>query len=305
MRANARRVYRAFLAAVFLLAAGSAGWAQSDLLLMAKHNSMAGTVAAPFRGLGDILSANGYWGFRAYSVATAGNNAADIYCVTAATTKTIRTLSNGDFDVATLVTGCPSDTYHVAKLYDQTGNGNDLTQATDGSRPVLTLNCINTSLPCMAFNGSTTVISNASYSLSGPNSFFVVGETTGNLSSTGVYIGSAGSNTPSIYHASAGTNGSYCGSGNPGVASSDNAWHVNQLVCGGTSLAIVYADNVAGTTATGVGNISSTFYLGTNGSNYLTGNETEAAVFNSAWSSLQRGALCDNAFRYWGTSISC
>lgn len=93
-------------------------------------------------GPGDLQTFAGWWGLRAYSAATAGNNCADISASSGGSTTTIKTLANGNFDVASANTALGGNTGFIAKLYDQTGGGHDLVQATGAQQPKITLNAL-------------------------------------------------------------------------------------------------------------------------------------------------------------------
>lgn len=98
-----------------------------------------------YTGVGDIASGWLAWfGMRAYNAAYAtGSHAAmDIVDQAGANTLTVNILSTGALDVASIsawVTAHTVTTILVTKLYDQTGNGFHLTQATVGAMPTLLL----------------------------------------------------------------------------------------------------------------------------------------------------------------------
>ena len=109
-----------------------------------------------YLGPGDLdVGATAWWGLRAYSSDTTGDAAIDVVRASDSTTQTIYTLDDGSLDVASLTTFLASTTGKVSKLYDQTGNGHHLLQATGANRPAITLNAVGT-LPALTFNGSTT-----------------------------------------------------------------------------------------------------------------------------------------------------
>lgn len=87
----------------------------------------------PFQGVGDVIATTAYawWGTRAYKLSAIGQNAVDLKFLDA-TIITYATIAGGGLDVAQInadaVThGTPIE---VSKLYDQTGNGRHLTDAT-------------------------------------------------------------------------------------------------------------------------------------------------------------------------------
>lgn len=95
-----------------------------------------------YSGPGDVISgAIGWWGLRGYNKAYAtGTNPALDLDSGAGSTVTINILADGTLDVATAAPLVA--TYKVSKLYDQSGNGRHLTQATHAFRPTLSLSGI-------------------------------------------------------------------------------------------------------------------------------------------------------------------
>ena len=67
-------------------------------------------------------------------------------------------LTSGALDTTTAATFCASTTCYVTEWYDQTGNGNNVTQSTNGNQPALLFNCIG-SLPCVGYSSSTMRLS--------------------------------------------------------------------------------------------------------------------------------------------------
>lgn len=121
--------------------------------------SARGPIALPpvvtYQGPGDIVAgAVGWWGLRAYSSAqTTGSQAAIDIVKTSdgSAPMTINILSTGALDVATIA-GLGYGV-SVTKWYDQTGNGQDLTQSTLANMPVLTLSAIG-ALPTLTLIGT-------------------------------------------------------------------------------------------------------------------------------------------------------
>jgi hypothetical protein len=92
-------------------------------------------VAASYTGPGDITSGATFWyGLRGYSAAysTGTNPAVDLVDQAGANPLTVNILSNGNLDVASIatwVTAHTVPTIKITKLYDQSGNGNQLPKA--------------------------------------------------------------------------------------------------------------------------------------------------------------------------------
>jgi hypothetical protein len=114
------------------------------------------------QGPGDLAAgAIGWYGLRPYNAAYAGplvrlhrlndDKQCDIAALKTGFGQTINcfdTSLNGQ----TATAFCNSTSCVVVALYDQTGNGNDLTQTITASQPLLTFNCL-TTLPCISFAG--------------------------------------------------------------------------------------------------------------------------------------------------------
>lgn len=83
---------------------------------------------------------------RAYTnaYAYAQNPAAIIRRASDNATQTIGLLPSGQFDSATASNFCTSTSCFVQQLYDQTGNGNDLSTTTTANQPQLVFNCLGT-----------------------------------------------------------------------------------------------------------------------------------------------------------------
>lgn len=147
-------------------------WVASAAAQLVGDSVMKSVVATtPYTGSGDIGGASGFWyGVRAFSSASRGSRAlnvcnstggVDVGCADMLTSP-----ATGDL-VAAVIAGitCPGPNCTIAMAYDQTGNGWHLPQATVASRPTLPANCIG-SRPCMACNGSQSLVS-----ASGPTIF--------------------------------------------------------------------------------------------------------------------------------------
>lgn len=110
-----------------------------------------------YTGPGDIHTFNAWWGLRAYSASSAGNNCADVTAISGGIATTIKTLANGSFDLASASSALLSGTGYISKLYDQTGNGIDLVQATGVNQPIINLSSVSGTLPEIQFTESAFV----------------------------------------------------------------------------------------------------------------------------------------------------
>lgn len=113
----------------------------------------------PYVGPGDLQTFAGWWGLRAYSAATAGNNCADISATGGGTTTTIKTLANGNFDFASAHAALGGNSGFFAKIYDQTGGGHDWVQATGAQQPKINLNALQSAtLPQIDCTGASEFV---------------------------------------------------------------------------------------------------------------------------------------------------
>jgi hypothetical protein len=86
----------------------------------------------------------------AYSTGT--NKACDIKRASDSTTQTFNILNTGNFDTAGAATFCAATTCNVTRQYNQVAASfPDLVQTGAGLIPLLSFNCINTTLPCVNF----------------------------------------------------------------------------------------------------------------------------------------------------------
>jgi|HubBroStandDraft_4_1064222.scaffolds.fasta_scaffold00027_5 hypothetical protein len=172
--------------------------AQSDLLLMGVGTAPKSGTPAGFQGPGDITSGAiaFYSAGRAYNAAYAAAQSPLTDIVDTATglaTCTIKVGTNGFANVSAVVcpTGAPVVSVttfctvthigcSIAKLYDQTGNGNHVVQATLANMPGLTLSAQN-GLPCAVGTGAGYLVSAGNITQAVPYTVTAVGERTNNV----------------------------------------------------------------------------------------------------------------------------
>src|SRR5215475_9326831 len=103
---------------------------------MVVGGSVAGFRTVTYVGPGDIVSgARAWWGLRAFSNATAGTNAIRLRRSSDSAELDFATLTNGSLDEAGITTWAGGASLFLIKLFDQTGNGQDVTQATTTRQP--------------------------------------------------------------------------------------------------------------------------------------------------------------------------
>src|ERR1700674_2872132 len=108
-------------------------------------------------GPGDaIVGANAWYGLRCYTAIKANSSQAiNIRRASDNTTRDIGLTGACNLDVATATTFCNATTCYATELYDQSGNGLNALQGTNGAQPQLIFNCLG-SLPCLQFVGSSS-----------------------------------------------------------------------------------------------------------------------------------------------------
>lgn len=202
-------------------------------------------------------------------------------------------------------------TLYASKIYDQSGNANDLAQATASKQPQLIFSCLG-SLPCLRSAGAATLtVTRSGGDVAIPFTIVNVSIRTGAFTSFGM-VASAGDGTRSIYTAYKNVAdqfdiGSSGGGSSTGVT--DNTWNVIQLKYNGLGSQIT----VNASTVTVLHDFSAPFaafaptYLMSNflGTQNLTGDWVETGMWPSALGASDQTALCHNAYTYWGTSTSC
>jgi len=266
-------------------------------------NSPLSNPASAYTGPGDVVpGATAWWGLRAYSSATSGSKAANICRASDSTCEDINTLSDGNFDTATAASFCASTTCTIHTLYDQTGNGYDLTQSVVVFRPMLTLNCLG-SLPCITFMSRDTGTSTSLGIAGGPTQAQpITGEFVANQAASPAelfdVLDSAGGNTQfGFRHAN--TIGAYAGNAVQTLSASDGSWHASQSVFNGAA-SVLYVDATA-SSAYNAGTSSLTgfadFTINTIG---FDGKIVEGGWWPSAFNSTQASNMNSNAHTYWG-----
>jgi hypothetical protein len=265
-------------------------------------------VAAPagYVGAGDVVAgATAWWGLRGYNAAVSNGTtkAVNIRRASDNTTQDFVILSNGSLDVASIATFISGTTGFVTKLYDQTGNGNDLVQATAAKQPQIFLNAIG-SLPVAYANGAIPqwVQTAGGFSLNQPDSTALVYFDNNTASNAGVAATGTGASVQSVGVASPSAGNVYIYAGTVlSVASTQGAWHSLQGLYNSTSSKL-NLDNVLTTGDVGTGNISTSteeLFASSNGNFPFTGYILESGWWGGDQSS-QFSALYSNQSSYWG-----
>jgi hypothetical protein len=211
-------------------------------------------VSASYQGPGDVVSGASMWASpaRAYSAtfAAGGTNIADIVDTsTGLATCSIPIGANGFANLTATVcpTGAPAvgvTTFctvthtgcSITKLYDQTGNGHDFTQATLANMPLLSLSSIN-GLPAVncGSGASISMQSAGTVALTQPYSFSAVAKRTAAFTAQGGIFGVSGSVT-GIFGATSANNWFMSDITGTNLAATDSSYHgFNGLYSGASS----------------------------------------------------------------------
>lgn len=261
-----------------------------------------------YTGPGDIVAgAAGWWGLRGYSAAysTGTNPCVDVVdAATGLITTTINILANGNMDQASVI--ALGYAVKVKKLYDQSGNGQHLTQATLATMPVLTPNGVG-SLPCLTYAGAQE-LTNATFpgfTQNQPITVSAVVERTGTFTTENDwFVTSTGGFFVAGFLNSANTIFEFAGGGVSSVGSiADGSLHVIQTVFNNAGQSIIYVDGVNNNvSSSGANPVSGPLTVG--GSNFLTGIITEVGDWGVAFSGANLSAMNSNQTTYWITQPS-
>ena len=260
------------------------------------------TVAAvAFQGVGDIVGgANAYFGMRAYNAAyaTGSNPSVDLVDQSGANPITINILANGFIDITSInswVTAHSVTTIKVKRVYDQTGNGRHVNQATVANMPTLTMSAIS-GIPALTFNsvagtwmdGTTTIAASSPCTISG------VFKRTGSFTIASFFAGDAAITAGIGFGASANTSMANFGTVQT-QAATDNVWHAIQGVGSATVGALNTDGTDTGNINTGTNNIPNSARIGASGAGiFVDGLMTEAVMYSSGLNATQRGNLNTN-----------
>jgi hypothetical protein len=290
---------RLFLAgsAAGLIAAPGIVRAGSMKLLGAGAPTVAG---GAFTGAGDLVSgALAWWGLRAYTLASIGNNCITITRASDSTSQTFVTVAGGGVDLASIATFLAATSGKIVKYFDQTGNGNDVV-AVAGSSPTFTASVLG-SLPAATFAGTENLASLSSIGASAqPFSVSSVFRCT--LGNAGADQGVTGQTSISWTAgiSAVSTARTFAGSGVT-AAATDNVFHAMQNVFNNT-LSHLYVDgsDTSGTAGT-QGLAAANVLMGQSNFGKMAGSICEVGIWNGhAFSGTEMSNLNSNQHTYWG-----
>jgi hypothetical protein len=257
-----------------------------------------------YQGPADLIGSSAivWWGLRAYSTSTAGSNCVKVRRSSDNTTLILKTVSNGDLDVASAVAFAGGGLLFVDTLYDQTGGGHDATQATIAKQPQLVLPSGVTTRPYMAFVvASTTLLNYPSITQAQPFTGSMVVNRTGTFTTLSrIMYDNAGASTNFRFAAVANQVGMNWSTAFVSAAN-DSVWHAVQQVANGAASVI----NIDGTESIGNAGASGLTTSGAigctpGGGTCLDGRISELGVWAGVMSGANRTKIQLNQKIYWG-----
>lgn len=300
------------LALLFSLLIGAASAQLGGGLMFPGPGTSHSAGGGAYVGPGDINGSAAYWyGLRGFSAAYASpgtNPAVDLVDQAGANAITINILTNGNLDVASIatwVTAHSVTTIRVSQLYDQTGGGNHVLQATLANMPVLTLSAIG-SLPGMTFNGSTTYLATSSITVVGPAQPHTISYVAKRTTVSGGFEAVFGASGSTQVGFDSGANGLYifAGNGPPApLSATDNAFHAVQNIMNSTTSTISSDGTTSGSLNAGTSDLLSrqptVGAANSSNSNMFTGVAMEAGVW-AGNKSANTSTMNSNQHTYWG-----
>lgn len=259
----------------------------------------------------DAITATAAFSFRVLKTNWIGQNLVKIQRSSDSTQKTFTTTApNCALDTTDAF--FDGSTYTVVTWYDQSGNGNDVTQATNGNRPTVTLSCQN-GFPCAVFTTASSQRLNGTLSSAITAGTFVTVEDVTSVAAS-MFWGAVDDGT-----ANNGLDGGYSsastacagirvvgGVSKKGtIACSVNTWH-SLVVTLNNTITHLIQDGVAGTDETSSVTLASVSNLRVGStvggaSNFFAGKIAEYTLFAPDISNSNAGTVSTNQKAYWGT----
>jgi len=294
-----------------------AGWQSRDSNY--NQNIVSG---ASYTGPGDVVAgAYAWWGLRAYTAAYAAatGNIADLVAVTGGgAVCTLKAATDGTADIVgtycsatTVPLACAAasgGSCKISKLYDQTGGGRDLVQATLATMPALIFGPVTglaSNRPAMVFANAQFLGRTTAFGIAAqPLTMSVVSIRTSGTTDVGMLAGSTGNDAEMILQGAT-VASIFAGSPTLTATTTNNAWHSFHGVFSGASSAVnVDGTNTTGTTGTGAINGAAGIWLGRDSfqasGSWWVGNINEAGIYTSALTPTNMTNLSSNQHSYWG-----
>lgn len=292
---------RVALSFLFLLATVGALYAQA-VILPGPGRASTGSPPA-YTGPGDVvISAGGWFGLRAYSLATRGNaainvcNVSDVVCTDFSTDAT-----SGVLTITTVGgSSCSVVTCTVKTIYDQSGGGNDLVQTTIANRAVLTVSCLS-GLPCLTFTSTKNYISASGPITTQPMTFSAVAQRNASFTSQAEILTGVNTGASIEFGPAANQIAIFGGATERTAAATDSVFHTFQAVLNGSS-SVLYVNGGSSALATpgtagynGGWNINGGLWVGVGPMLWC-----EAGGWPVGFNSTQAGDMNANQRAYWG-----
>jgi hypothetical protein len=261
----------------------------------------------PYSGPCDVVAKpRAWWGLRACGAANLSGTtkAINIRRVSDNSTTDVVIRTDGSLDTASGSNFCASTTCYVTRLYDQSGNGTDVSQATAANQPLLTFNCLG-ALPCIQFSGTQRLFSAAITAIPQPLSYSAVAERTGNFTAYNAMISGGGSPYAEMgFNNAANAVYLYAGSVAPTTSATDNIWHsLNGVFNDAANATILNVDGANTSLPSGGGNGTTTeLDMGSryDATNPLTGKIMEVGVWASGLPAGSRSSVSTNQHAAYG-----
>lgn len=195
-------------------------------------------IGPSYTGPGDIVSGALWWaGLRAYSAATIGNNAVRIIRASDSTQQNFVTVSGGHLDYSSIATFLTATSGKIVTLFDQTGNGRDVTQATDANRPAYNASGPGGRAQIDFTKASNTSLANGTtITQSQVYTFVAAANHTSDAAQQSLLLAGLGANTIQLGYRFSADNQVFLYAGsNAGATASDGSFHALQGVFNGAS----------------------------------------------------------------------
>lgn len=259
-----------------------------------------------YTGPGDVVATWTFWaGLRAFSSAKRGTKFANL-CNGGVCADVSSGASDGKPPNAPTINGAACDnsghicTVHT--LYDQSGNGTDLVQATGANQPTWVVSCsgLSASLPCLSGNSSSIGVTGTAVG-SDTQPFTLVGAAlTNSLACCSRIVSAYNGSTGAVLHFNGNVN-LFCGSDVGLNTASTSVWYAAQGVCNGASSSGYVNGTSSGTIS--AGSASSNAAIGEmedgSGGSGLNGNFVEAGLIPSDASGTF-SSMNSNIRTFWG-----
>lgn len=275
---------------------------QSRLLQVAPVKAPSTTSLSPnYRGPGDIIpGAASWWGLRAYSSQTCGTPCIGLHRDSDNEHASFSTLATGDLDMVSILAFKGAANVFVHTMFDQSGNGNDLTNPVISEHPPFIFNAIG-SRPAMQFDGLNTRFFSNIVLIGNVGTFSSVAFSTNNGLQQVLWLASG---VGSVAFNAGGTNPNTVfvfQSINVTAPAADGSWHALQGVFNGASSDMnVNGVSTPGDDGTLPGNTTNDFIGEFSNSQFLLGQATEFGRWPFAFTPVQSANMSANQRGYWG-----